>query len=536
MSVQSIKNTDPEEHVFDSFAAIMRESFAGSGPLFTTDAGDLWAVWLENLPEGERQHHNCNACRRFVENYGSLVTIDEGGIQQSAVWLTENVPTIYAESVKALAKAVRKAPVNGVFLSSVATLGLPQNVATNILRGYWSHMAVTLPKERVFRASSLKTAGQAIAEKLEEHGMLGRALGEFSADHVQAAVTLLEAGNALYRSEKCLGVARWLLDLMRTIGATKDQRIKANLLWRAVATAPVGWAHVRTTMIGTLLEDLQAGLDIATVQRRFAAKMDPLIYQRPQVAPSAGNIAEAEKVIAAMDAAGSLRRRFARLEDLVTLWTPKPVQPAEKGGVFGHLKAKGEAPKIGLVLPTSTMTWDKFSRDVLPVAERIEFQAPSHGSYFAFVTACDPEAPPILQWDHEDARNPVSWYVYGNGSPATQWGLFGWVDVTAITDRPSQWDATRKQEHHGRAAHLILNGAKDSGRPGLGLFPEILRSELHAIRATLEAHSAGQTPEGREEASACGWVGVRNSSGWGFTLRVHRADGSVGIYKIDRWD
>ena len=69
------------------------------------------------------------------------------------------------------------------------------------------------------------------------------------------------------------------------------------------------------------------------------------------------------------------------------------------------------------------MTWDKFQRTVLPSAERIEFLAPSHGSYTALVTAANAEAPPILQWDRDGARNPVSWYFWNGGSSASQFGL-----------------------------------------------------------------------------------------------------------------
>jgi hypothetical protein len=51
-------------------------------------------------------------------------------------------------------------------------------------------------------------------------------------------------------------------------------------------------------MIGTLLEDIEEGLDFGDVSRKFASKMHPLQYQRPQAAPSVGNIEESEKIVA----------------------------------------------------------------------------------------------------------------------------------------------------------------------------------------------------------------------------------------------
>lgn len=111
-------------------------------------------------------------------------------------------------------------------------------------------------------------------------------------------------------------------------------------------------------MIGTLLEDIAAGMDFATVSKRFASRMPPLQYQRPQALPLAGNIAEAEKLVEKMGIAPSLERRFARLKKS-KLFGVRPLNPIKNsgGGVFSHLTPKGAAPAVGLNLPSKTMTW-----------------------------------------------------------------------------------------------------------------------------------------------------------------------------------
>lgn len=38
------------------------------GPLFTTDAISLWVMYLNGIPYEQRQHYNCNACKRFTDN------------------------------------------------------------------------------------------------------------------------------------------------------------------------------------------------------------------------------------------------------------------------------------------------------------------------------------------------------------------------------------------------------------------------------------------------------------------------------------
>jgi hypothetical protein len=163
-----------------------------------------------------------------------------------------------------------------------------------------------------------------------------------------------------------------------------------------------------------LLEDLAAGLDAAAIKRWFDDKMAPSQYMRAQVAPAAGNIAQAEKAIAGLKASGALARRFARLADVTSfLWRPPAPPPAQPGSVFGHLTPKAKTKADPLKLPQQTMTWEKFARTILPDAIAIEAQMPGASDRFmALVTAEQADAPPILQWDAEDRRNQLSWYYH----------------------------------------------------------------------------------------------------------------------------
>lgn len=518
---------------FDELADYVRSTFAQAAgkPLFRVAAPNLWALFLQNLPEGDRQVHNCNCCRHFIERFGNLVTIAADGQQAPALW-SDGAPEPYRDSIAAMAAVVARAPVEGVFLSSLPDWG-------QAVTGEWHHFQVKNP--RPF-AAPLKTASQAMAERLEERGMLQRGLAEFPQSVVEKATTILQA-EALYRSEKVAGVADWLLGLQRRLEATKNVVRRDNMIWLAVATAPPGFAHVRSTMIGTLLEDLAAGMDFEAVRRRFAEKMHPLQYQRPQAPPSNANIEQAEKAVATLKSAGALERRFAQLADIVALWTPRAVEVREDkgGGVFGHLKNRatpaGAAPPID-GMPAQTMTWDKFARTVLPTAERIEFKVP-HGTapFIALVTAADLAAPPILQWDSPEQRNPVSWYLYASGSPAAWWNLTAgaWCPVTAVTLLPPMWHAPERNRHHGEGVILLLEGCRDTHHQhGGGLFPETLRSEYHAFRRTLEAHSNRATIAGRDEATACGFD-LRKGARWEATVRV-TSKGTQLLYRLDRWD
>jgi hypothetical protein len=316
---------------------------------------------------------------------------------------------------------------------------------------------------------------------------------------------------------------------------------KANATWLAVALAPPGFCHPRSSMVGTLLEDLAAGMDFDAVAARFSAKMHPLQYQRPQAAPSAGAIAQAEKIVEQLGAAGSLRRRFARLEEVEALW--KPQAPAAKpapgaAGVFGHLIAKG-APeqRTDMAIPPVTMTWVKFRETVLPTAERIEFMARAkRDSFVALLTAVNPEAPPILQWDLPERRNPVSWYFWHGGSSPEQFGLHEGqaVPVSAICFQPSMWSDPEKFKHQGLGLVFLLDGARETRQSGGALFPETLKSEFHGVRSVIEAYSRSAEIEGIEAATACG-LGLTKGSNWNHVFRVMGAGRTVD-YRLDRWD
>jgi hypothetical protein len=513
------------DDTYDAFLAAVRARFRAVcdalGPrpaLFVTAAPDLNEVFLGSLPADQRQPHTCATCRGFLTRYGGLVRVDADGKLSSALWDPETAPEPYTAAVRALAAAVTGASIERVVLSAEASWGSPAT-------GPWTHLAVTPPRPLVFASTGTKTASQVVAERHEDRGTLLRALEEFPPELIKKAVALLRT-EALYRSEKCLGVAEWLLGVHDQRRSARSETRRDNVTWLAVATAPPGFCHVRSTMIGTLLEDLASELPFDSVKARFAAKMHPLQYQRPTAAPSAQNIARAEAI--------------AKLADIEALWRPAPPAPRPKpGGVFSHLAPRAEKRGVTVDAPPAVMTWDKFSRTVMPDAARIEFLVPpAKQSYLALVTARNPEAPPILQWDSPERRNPVSLYVYVNGSPPADWNLRAgaYQAVTAITLSPAMWFATSGRSHHTQLVLFVLDGSRDlTYKSGAGFFPEFLRSEYHEIRATMEAYAKRAVVAGKDEAEACG-ISLQKGSTWNLTFRVTSRDDVTLSYKLDRWD
>ncbi len=536
----------PLDDNYEALLAAVRGRFAdlttgddSRARLFTTGATDLFPAFLAALPERLRQENTCAACRRFVERYGHVVRVSDDGRAQSALWDPERTPAPYTDAVRALASLVAKAPIDGVFLSEEVTWGVPKT-------GEWEHLAVTPSPALVFKPSALQTTSQTAAEKKQDFEALSRGLTEFPIELVRKAQALLSA-EALYRSEKVLGVADWLLQLHEARKSAKGAQARENLTWLAAARAPAGFCHVRSTMIGTLLEDLAADRPFDQIKARFAAKMHPLQYMRPTAAPAAGNIAQAEKIIEKLKTAGSLERRFAKLSDLQPLWVPPSSRTSDardeagaKKGVFSHLVPGRKGAAADMDLPATTITWEKLAKTVLPRAESIEYLVPAGKlGYMALVTAKNADAPPIVQWDFEDRRNPVTWYFYTGGSAPERWNLKVGVyhPVTAVVLQPTLWDPSKSFSHQGEKVFFLLEGARDLDyKSGCGFFPEFLKSEYHSIRATLEAHVTGAVVSGRDEGDACG-IGLSKGAGqWNVTFRITSKGGVRGVYTLDRWD
>ena len=80
----------------------------------------------------------------------------------------------------------------------------------------------------------------------------------------------------------------------------------------------------------------------------------------------------------------------------------------------------------------------------------------------------------------------------------------------------------------------MIDGARDSRNASLVIFPETLRSDLHSVRATVEAFSKAGKLVGVEEASANGLL-LSKGSTWNAQLRV-TSSGSQQTYRLDRWD
>lgn len=474
---------------------------------------DFWAMYLGSLPESERQYHNCNCCRHFIQRYGDLVIVAEDGCLESAFWSVEDAPDLYKPVISGMMALLAGTPIAEPFLSEEPVLGNP-------VTGVWTHL--NLPNPVPYKRTSL-TAGQRVAELKENYRTVRFALDEFPEGLLEKAVTLLKA-DQMYRGDKVLGPAEWLLNMQRLVRKHPGQR-GLNLLWSEVALAPNGFCHPRSSMIATLLEDLAKGKTVEQAAASFKAKMAPDLYQRPQAAPKNGTIDQAEKLFETMGLALSLRRRPARVEELNALWRPMDTG-VKIGALFGSLRQVPLATSE--VLQRGSITFDRFVATVLPEVASIQVQVPSSAAFGSFVTAVDQSAPLLFKW-----ANPFSWYTYLKAMPAVMWNLkaASWANCTAIALHPSVWNGA---EQGSTGAMFVLEGARDKAGESLAVFPEDVRSELHGVRSVIEAYSKTHTLQQVLQGSASGLLCWPQRE-INYSVRVTLKNGTCHQYLVDRW-
>lgn len=357
-------------------------------------------LFLDNLPQQLRQHYNCNCCISFLRKFGGIVSVDGDGKVTSPLWNPEEVPDHFKQSIEALKKEVESSPIINVFLTSEEVIGTPFNETTS--GGVWKHFSLDIPRASRYVKTTL-SSGQKRAELREDVKILKRGLDEFSLDVCTKALAYLTSGS-FYRAEKADDRIEWIIKCKKDIAGKSSEAVN-NLLFLFAAKAPIGWAKIKSSIVGTLLEDIEKGLSTEQVKRNWETKMSG--YMRATVAPTAGNVAAAEKVVAELDAAGSLERRYATMEDVKDfLWKAKETK---KEGLFSDLVTKPTAVKDALEIPSTKMSWSKFVEKVLPTVLDVSMKVPNTGNtFFALTAASDAESNNILQWD-----NSVSWYYHG---------------------------------------------------------------------------------------------------------------------------
>lgn len=468
-----------------------------NGVLFRVNTGgDLRETFLdafEAIGGAEmRQYNNCSCCKKFIKTIGSLAMVNCDGSLRSALWNEKDVDDEYKPVIKALREAVEKGSIIEPYISDRETCG-------EVEKGGFNHFHVdALPTGR---HGHHETAYQRRSRIVEGYRMVSNTFGTYSTEIVAKAAAMIER-NYFNRSGEMSSMSDWVTSLFAIKDTVRDSRKRSNLVWYVVATAPESRLHYHNTLYGDILNDLKNGVDPEEIKRRHNAYAAPDKYMRPTAKPSEATIKRAEELVGALGIADSLLRRYADKNDLLkygnVLWEPTAKTEDEvKQGVFAHLVPKTKSDVMfspEKPLASDACSWKFFRENVLPKAKQIKVIVPNAGPFVAIVAPVNEDAKPILRWDSEEKRRPLSWYAMVYQNYASDFNLVRGqrADIELVLT-----------EINPDSDFVLIKGCKHDLPKGLGLFPEILRPELHEVRSVIESFSnEGELtdPEGEKVA------------------------------------
>lgn len=518
-----------------------------------------YGVYLRGFEKESIRHgYICNTCHHFLHTYGNAVYINEDGSLESIIWN----PDVAVGYMKPIIKALKDNVENGRVINLIR---INPNTKADVIRkndttvlfgdkekGGYNH----------FYGEFYKSIGGAYrtGENIDLKSVvdnLKNLFEKFNQKDVDTAFSIAST-NMLCDARKSAGKFKILRNIFTDVLSIKNEKIKYHKIVRYACVYNELLYGFLGSVDGALLEDVSQGYDPEDCAARYNYKMDPIRYKRPVAAPSKALVKEAETIIANMGLENSLKRRIAKLSDIPEdkfIWKPaehKKEVTKESTGVFSGVETKEdieskeeEKPVVNITNHEQRITYSKFKRDVLPIAESMRVFIPDTMfgytrrvlyPFTQYTTEAVEGSKPILKYDSVDQRNPFVAYMYNGGSPKVNFGLGytgEYVDVVAVIPHPEAMN-TEDVKDITVGAVFILKGCKDDVmNGGLGLFPEILIPELYPVRKVIESFSNNGKLEDIDinEQSA---AGIMLPEGYTLIVEVKTSNNTLERYTIDR--
>lgn len=380
---------------FPAFAAAVHDRFnfltkSPTTQVFVTSLSkdDLWAAYLASFPEGtnpvfrERTEHDCACCRNFVKNLGRIVVLHSDGSYQT-VWDVQ-AEGAYGIVAAKLAEMIRQHPIETVYRTKESAYGA--KVTYEALETgqtlTWNHFHGQVP-------AHLKAAspGEAIGEAAATYQVLQRGLEELSLGACETVADLITA-NALYRGEEHLQAVKDFTELKRLYDILPREQ-RAVFAWGHIAKRG---ARFRNTVIGTLVQELSEGMDLAAAVARFESKVAPQNYRRTTALITPKMIESALETLRELGLEAAVRRRLANVRDLSAndvLFVDRSVRPHMKDNL-ADLLMESVRPRTARqgTNAEQDISGEDFINNVLPGATSVELAlSPEHLGNFVSLTA-----------------------------------------------------------------------------------------------------------------------------------------------------
>ena len=372
---------------------------------------ELWDLYLKSFPEGtnpihkERTVHDCNCCKNFIRDVGNVVNISDDG-KLITIWDEVNLGNEYDVVSKALSDLVKSKLIVNRFTHFQATSGnettrqlLPENKVIS-----WNHFYCSIPSSLV-----KKESGDYLNEARTSVQVFERGLKELIMESIDTVIDLISS-NGLYRGEEHIDKVKSFKTLRVQYDKLKTEQERNVFCWNNFTKKG---ARLRNEVIGTLLIDLSEGKDLEIAVKSFETKMDARNYKRPIALVTKGQIDQAMKTISELGIENSLKRRFARAEDLSVnnvLFVDRKTASVMKDSLVDSLmKEVKESSKDYSKI--EELSIEEFQEKILPKINSMEilFEGKHTSNLMSVVAPEDSNSTNILKWN-----NNFSWSYNGN--------------------------------------------------------------------------------------------------------------------------
>ena len=341
----------------------------------------------------ERKVHECNTCYSFIKRLGAVVSINENN-SLDTIWNISNCPTEYANVAQSLHALVSSAAISGVFLTDERLAGKEYNIEANVAGDIkWEHFYADISK---FYTSRI---GTDLGEINSTVTVFKRALDEIS---IGTLDTVIDLCDSIYRGAEFKPTVSKFAEAKRKY----INNPHPNFVWVNYNKYP---AKIRNSAIGTLLIDIENGVELDEAVRKYEAVVAPQNYKRTTAIATEGMKQQALKTINELGIEPSLPRRHASLEDISinnVLFADRSAKSIMKGiDALLQTNSVAQPPK-----GATELTIEQFITSVLPTAQKIELLVENRltPNFVSLVAPINPDAPSILKWN-----NNFSWSYNG---------------------------------------------------------------------------------------------------------------------------
>lgn len=376
------------------------------------DNTKIWELYLDSFPKKEnpifreRRVYDCNCCKHFFRNIGNVIGINENN-QIVSIWDIETGDEIFDKVCQKLSKEIKKYPISRLFKTELEMFGSEDNFDNYLQDVKWEHFMYKVPAKYLL---SYGTKTSFIAETNTIRRLFGETMETLNINSLNTVKELIKT-NSLYKGSEYLYIIDELL-IQKELYDKVPEEEKNNYIWKISPNIRREVGGVKNTAIGTLILDINEGVDLETAVRKYEAVVAPENYKRSKPIYTQAMLDEAKKKISELGYLDSLDRRYANIDDVSVenvLFVNRNIKNnAFSDDIFGVL-SENVTVNAKKIKNAEEIEVKEFLENVLPNAKEISVLVENkHAKNFmTLTTAQNIDSKSMFKWDNNFAWNYI---------------------------------------------------------------------------------------------------------------------------------